>query len=183
MATRREQKTPAVTDALAALDRASTKKDFDNLARFGIAAPKAFGVSMANIQKLARTYGRSHEFAAALWDSGWYEARTLAAYVDGGFEELADGEVRLRCRAADESRFYLLGSKHGAFDDLPSVTCPTTVVRGAPDTGPYAFAATVADRLAAGRLEEMPEVSHFGPMEDPVRIAASIRAASGRRGS
>jgi 3-methyladenine DNA glycosylase AlkD len=82
MATKREQNPPAVADVLAALERTSTKKDFDNLARFGIAATKAFGVSMANVQKLARSYGRSHEFAAALWESGWYEARTLAAYVD-----------------------------------------------------------------------------------------------------
>jgi 3-methyladenine DNA glycosylase AlkD len=82
MATKRKDKTPAVAEALAALERASTKKDFDNLARFGIAAPKAYGVSMASIQKLAKGYGRSHELAAELWDSGWYEARTLAAYVD-----------------------------------------------------------------------------------------------------
>jgi 3-methyladenine DNA glycosylase AlkD len=73
---------PTVTAALAALKGASTRKDYANLARFGIAAPRAFGVSIANVQKLARRYGRDHEFAAALWASGWYEARLLAAYVD-----------------------------------------------------------------------------------------------------
>ena len=31
----------------------STKRDHDNLARFGITAPKAYGVSMANVQRLS----------------------------------------------------------------------------------------------------------------------------------
>ena len=66
-----------VRDALAALEANSTKRDRDNLARFGITAKKAFGVSMANIQALAKRLGRSHELAAALWKTGWYEARLL----------------------------------------------------------------------------------------------------------
>ena len=60
----------------------STKRDRDNLARFGITASKAFGVSMANIQVLAKRLGRNHELAAALWDTGWYEARMLTSFVD-----------------------------------------------------------------------------------------------------
>ena len=60
----------------------STQRDLENLARFGITATKAFGVSMRNIQVLAKRIGRNHEFAAALWDTGWYEARMLTAFVD-----------------------------------------------------------------------------------------------------
>jgi 3-methyladenine DNA glycosylase AlkD len=71
-----------VQEALAQLERMSTKRDRENLARFGITASKAFGVSMANIQVLAKRLGRSHELAAALWDTGWYEARLLTSYVD-----------------------------------------------------------------------------------------------------
>jgi 3-methyladenine DNA glycosylase AlkD len=71
-----------VAAALAALERAATAKDRANLARFGIDAPKAFGVSMANMQKLAKGLGRSHELAEALWRTGWYEARSMAAFVD-----------------------------------------------------------------------------------------------------
>ena len=37
---------------------------------------------MANIQKLAKRCGRNHELALALWETGWYEARMLAAFVD-----------------------------------------------------------------------------------------------------
>jgi 3-methyladenine DNA glycosylase AlkD len=68
--------------ALAALEAMSTAKDRENLTRFGISPPKAFGVSMANIQKVAKSIGRSHELAAALWETGWYEARVLTSFVD-----------------------------------------------------------------------------------------------------
>ena len=73
---------PRVEAALAALERLGTAKDRENLTRFGIAAPKAFGVSMANIQRVAKGIGRSHEIAGALWTTGWYEARLLTSFVD-----------------------------------------------------------------------------------------------------
>jgi len=84
-ATKRGEQHPLdeeVKAALASLKRMSTPRDRQNLARFGITASKAFGVSMANIQVLAKRLGRSHELAAALWDTGWYEARMLASLVD-----------------------------------------------------------------------------------------------------
>lgn len=70
-----------VRAVLALLERKSTKRDRDNLARFGITAGKAYGVSMANIQALAKQLGRDQELALALWDTGWYEARLLTAFV------------------------------------------------------------------------------------------------------
>ena len=71
-----------VQAALSALEEMSTERDRQNLVRFGINAGKAFGVSMANVQKLAKRIGRSHELADALWETGWYEARMLTAFVD-----------------------------------------------------------------------------------------------------
>jgi 3-methyladenine DNA glycosylase AlkD len=68
-------------DTLAALQRLSTKRDGENLVRFGISAKSALGVSMANVQKLAKTLGHNHQLACALWDSGCYEARLLTAFV------------------------------------------------------------------------------------------------------
>jgi 3-methyladenine DNA glycosylase AlkD len=81
-ATGRQRYEQQVQSILLELERMSTRRDRDNLARFGIDAPRAFGVSMANIQGLARRVGRSHELAAALWETGWYEARLLTAFVD-----------------------------------------------------------------------------------------------------
>jgi 3-methyladenine DNA glycosylase AlkD len=71
-----------VQSALTWLERRSTKHDRENLARFGISASKAFCVSMANMKLLARRLGRNHELAAALWGTGWYEARMLASLID-----------------------------------------------------------------------------------------------------
>jgi 3-methyladenine DNA glycosylase AlkD len=68
--------------ALQSLEDARTAKDKENLARFGIAAPNALGVSMKNIQAVAKRAGKDHALAEALWVSGVYEARLLAAYVD-----------------------------------------------------------------------------------------------------
>jgi 3-methyladenine DNA glycosylase AlkD len=71
-----------VREAMAALQEMSTPHDFDNLARFGITASKALGVSVANIRLLAKRLGRNHDLAAALWDTGCYEARLLTSFVD-----------------------------------------------------------------------------------------------------
>jgi 3-methyladenine DNA glycosylase AlkD len=71
-----------VQATLAVLERKSTKRDRENLARFGITAGKAYGVSMANVQSIAKSLGRNHPLALALWDTGWYEARLLTSFVD-----------------------------------------------------------------------------------------------------
>ena len=66
-----------VATVLAALKRAGTAKQRESMARYGIVAPNAYGVSVATIQKLAKSYGKNHALAAALWDSGIYEARMI----------------------------------------------------------------------------------------------------------
>lgn len=71
-----------VDAVLTSLRERSTRHDLDNLPRFGITAPKALGVSVANIRKIAKELGRDHDLAAALWDTEWYEARMLASFVD-----------------------------------------------------------------------------------------------------
>jgi outer membrane receptor for monomeric catechols len=53
--------TTAVRAALLSLEQMSTQRDRENLARFGITASKAFGVSMTNMQLLAKRLGRSHD--------------------------------------------------------------------------------------------------------------------------
>lgn len=71
-----------VQRALRSLERMATQHDRDNLARFAITTDRAFGVSVAKIRKLAKELGRDHDLAAGLWETGWYEARMLAAFVD-----------------------------------------------------------------------------------------------------
>lgn len=52
------------------------------MARYAIPSDNAYGVPVGELRKRARTLGRSHELAGALWDTGRYEARMLAAFVD-----------------------------------------------------------------------------------------------------
>jgi 3-methyladenine DNA glycosylase AlkD len=68
--------------ALESLEKMSTQRDRDNLARFGITATNALGVSMSNIQLLAKRLGSDHALAAALWATNVYEARMLTSFVD-----------------------------------------------------------------------------------------------------
>ena len=68
--------------ALAWLERHSSKRTREGMARYAIPSDKAFGVTMADVKALAKRLGHNHELAAALWNTGWYEARMLASLVD-----------------------------------------------------------------------------------------------------
>ena len=89
-----------VQQTLASLEQMSSRKDHDNLKRFGITAEQAFGVSMANIQRLAKGLGRDHNLAAALWETGWYEARLLTSFVDDP-ARVTSGQMDRWCRDFD----------------------------------------------------------------------------------
>lgn len=54
----------------------------EGMARFGINTDRAFGVGLSVLRPLARKIRRDHARAAALWQSGWREARLLAAFTD-----------------------------------------------------------------------------------------------------
>lgn len=71
-----------VQAVLTSLRRLATKRTRDGMARYAIPLDRAFGVPMAAMQRLAKRLGPNHELAAALWETGWYEARTVAAFVD-----------------------------------------------------------------------------------------------------
>ena len=71
-----------VHSVLAWLERTGTKANRDGMARYAIPSDKAFGVSVGALHKYAKTVGRNHELAAALWETGRYEARLLASFID-----------------------------------------------------------------------------------------------------
>ena len=73
----------ALAAALAALEaQASPKVLADMAPRYGIVTDHALGVPMAKMQAVAKSLGRDHALAAALWDTGVYEARMVACMVD-----------------------------------------------------------------------------------------------------
>ena len=73
---------PVDAEAVVAwLKRTGTKRERDGMARFGLPSDKAFGVSVGTMQRYAKEIGPSHELSLALWETGWYEARMIAAFV------------------------------------------------------------------------------------------------------
>jgi 3-methyladenine DNA glycosylase AlkD len=60
----------------------STQATLDGMARYAIPSDKAFGVAMRDIKAFGKKLGHNHELALALWDTGWYEARMLASFVE-----------------------------------------------------------------------------------------------------
>lgn len=67
---------------LAWLERRGTKRNREGMARYAISSDKVFGVSVGALRAYAKRIGRDHALAAALWETGWHEARMLAAFVD-----------------------------------------------------------------------------------------------------
>jgi 3-methyladenine DNA glycosylase AlkD len=70
------------------------------LARYGLPTGKAFGVPVGTIQKYGRTLGRDHALAQALWQTGWTDARMLAAFV-GEPDKVTAKEMDAWCRDFD----------------------------------------------------------------------------------
>jgi pimeloyl-ACP methyl ester carboxylesterase len=105
-------------------------------------------------------------------------ADALHAYVRHGFVADDAGEVHLACRPADEAAVYEGGGTHHAFDRLHEVGCPVVVACGEEDgqMGPVMFAPAIAAEAPHGRLERIPHVGHFAPLEAPTAVAARIRA-------
>jgi 3-methyladenine DNA glycosylase AlkD len=55
---------------------------------------------LPNIRALAKRLGRDHQLALALWDTGWYEARMLAGFVDQP-EKVTPTQMDRWCRDFD----------------------------------------------------------------------------------
>jgi pimeloyl-ACP methyl ester carboxylesterase len=99
----------------------------------------------------------------------------LHAYVDDGLRVRDDGRYELKCLPEDEAAMFSMGLTHDAYQRLDEVRCPTVIACGEYSNaiGP-AIAALLARQLPDGRLEVMPGLGHFGPMEDPDAIVASM---------
>jgi 3-methyladenine DNA glycosylase AlkD len=98
--TRQSARITTVDDALAWLEKHGKRSTRDGMARYGIVAPRAYGVSMADIKSLGKRVGRNHALAGGLWKSGWYEARTLVAFVAEP-ERLTVAEMDRWCKDFD----------------------------------------------------------------------------------
>jgi len=54
----------------------------EGMKRFGIASPKAFGVSTPEIKKIVKKIGKNHQLAQQLWEVDMLETRAIACMID-----------------------------------------------------------------------------------------------------
>ena len=72
----------SVTEVIKQLESMSKPENLEGMSRFGINTDKAFCISMPELRKLAKELKKNHGLALELWDTGFHEARILAALVD-----------------------------------------------------------------------------------------------------
>ncbi|WP_235987767.1 DNA alkylation repair protein [Roseibium aggregatum] len=70
-----------VDAVLTDLRHAGSDENRAGMKRFGIQVDRAFGVPMAYTRPLAKKIGKDPALSAALWETGWHEARILAALI------------------------------------------------------------------------------------------------------
>jgi len=71
-----------VAKVLEELKKRSTKETLEGMSRYGIPNDRAFGVSMGDMKRYSKGLGVNHALALDLWKTGWYEARTVAVFID-----------------------------------------------------------------------------------------------------
>lgn len=107
-----------------------------------------------------------------------FRADALAAYVDGGFDELSDGTVTLACDTESEARTFEAAAPAAVYEALQRSAVPTYLACGSvePVIGPVQLEA-VAQRLGGATIEVFEHLGHLGPYEDPGRVARAIDGA------
>ena len=58
------------------------RRRLSGMQRYGINTRRALGITVTDLRAYARTLGRDHDLAGALWDSEIHEARLLATMLD-----------------------------------------------------------------------------------------------------
>jgi 3-methyladenine DNA glycosylase AlkD len=66
---------------IARLQSLGNPRNLEGMARYGIRTDRSFGVKGTDLKSLARQYQGRHDLVLDLWQSGWREARILAAYI------------------------------------------------------------------------------------------------------
>ncbi len=107
-----------------------------------------------------------------------FHPEVLRAYVDHGVTTFPDGEVGLKCQRDDEAQVYRMGPSNPAFDHLGAVACPVILARGSStEAVSVGLAKRQVARLPRGRMEVLDGLGHFGPLEDPARVADAVITA------
>src|SRR6266540_2909473 len=93
-----------VQSALEWLKDHSTKATRDGMVRYAIPSDHALGVAMKDMKALGKQLGHNQELAAALWETGVYEARMLASFV-GDPARITPAQMDHWCKQFDNWAF------------------------------------------------------------------------------
>jgi pimeloyl-ACP methyl ester carboxylesterase len=108
-----------------------------------------------------------------------FDPRALHAFVDYGFRDASD-HIELKCAPEHEARNFEMGAIHETWDQLKNLQVPTWVVSGSQQQGqPSGFAANIAEQIVNSHFVEWQDLGHFGPMQQPERLAELIREVDG----
>lgn len=114
-----------VRSVLTWLESMGSKRVRENMAtRFGIHTDKAWGVMMADMQKVAKSIGKDHRLAQQLWKTGWYEARMVATMIADP-QQVTPKEMDAWCKdfdnwaICDTACFKLWDQVPHAWDKVP----------------------------------------------------------------
>jgi pimeloyl-ACP methyl ester carboxylesterase len=104
----------------------------------------------------------------------------LHDFISGALRRWDDGRFRLMCRPQTEAATYRGASALDVYERLEELTLPVVVLAGAPAEGqPSAYAEELATRLPNGSVQRFNDLTHFGPMEAPARIADVVARVAG----
>jgi len=71
-----------IREILRTLRTAGSPENVAGMARYGIVTQSAYGASAQAVERLARKIGKDHSLAEKLWQTGNYDARVLACFVE-----------------------------------------------------------------------------------------------------
>lgn len=104
----------------------------------------------------------------------WTE-EALNAYVEGGFRELDDGSIELKCRPDREAEVFSASMTHGAFERLGEIRCPVRIVAGeVTDTHSQELLDDYERMIPNASTSVLANTTHFIPMERPDLVADEI---------
>lgn len=104
------------------------------------------------------------------------DPQVIRDYVDHGFRSLDDGTAQLKCPGDVEATIFE-NSMSGVYELLPEIETRVTVVGSGDGSLPAQVASTAAEQMPQGTYVFEPELTHFGPFQDPAAMAASVRAS------
>ena len=106
---------------------------------------------------------------------GLFRADVLFDYVEYGFTELPDGSATLKCLPEHEAEVFRRGAKAIHLGQAAEVSSEVVIGRSGDGGLPAQLAEHVVDELPHGRILDFPDISHFGPLQDPVTVAHAMR--------